>query len=227
MKTGIYKIEHIGSGKIYIGSAIDIDKRYGEHIRTLRRNTHHNRYLQHAWNKHGESQFVFDVVECTSSDILIEREQYYIDTFKVCDRNNGYNIAPTAGNSLGIKRSTETIENIRQSRLGTTLTNEHKENIGKGVSESQKYRDAMASPEFREKMRKANLGTNNPQYGKTGLDSARSRGIGQYTKDGEFVKDWISLTEAAESLKKPHANISSCCKGRLKTAYGFVWKYAD
>lgn len=39
--------------------------------------------------------------------MLLEREQYWIDTLNAC--KNGYNIAPTAGSSLGIKR-TETFK---------------------------------------------------------------------------------------------------------------------
>lgn len=227
MKTGIYKIVHKTSGKIYIGSAVDIDKRWGEHIRALRRSDHRNIHLQRAWNKYGEHSFIFGIVEYTQQDILLEREQHYLDTLNVCDTNIGYNIAPTAGNSLGIRRSDEFKEKVRQGLLGKILTNEHKENIGKGVSESQKYRDAMASPEYKEKMKVANLGDKNPMFGKYGKDHPKAKSIDQYTKEGEYIKTWDSVLVAARHLKRSHANISSCCKGRLKTAYGFVWKYAD
>lgn len=47
----------------------------------------------------------------------------------------------------------------------------------------------------------------------------------QYTKDGVFIKEWASATEASKILKLLNSPITACCKGRAKTAYGYVWKY--
>ena len=46
----------------------------------------------------------------------------------------------------------------------------------------------------------------------------------QFTKSGEFIKEWPSLCEAGRQLGI--ANICHCLKGRLKSAGGFVWRYA-
>lgn len=51
--------------------------------------------------------------------------------------------------------------------------------------------------------------------------------ITQMTKDGNFVRSWESQKSAGESLGIPSGNICRCCKGELKTAGGFVWKYAE
>ena len=48
----------------------------------------------------------------------------------------------------------------------------------------------------------------------------------QFTKDGELVKEWPSLHEAGSQLGIPPTNICQCCKGRHKSAGGFVWRYA-
>lgn len=53
-----------------------------------------------------------------------------------------------------------------------------------------------------------------------------SKPVCQYTKDGEFVQEFSSATDAAISIgKKSCSGITSCCKKKLKTAYGFIWKY--
>ena len=48
----------------------------------------------------------------------------------------------------------------------------------------------------------------------------------QFTKSGELVKEWPSLSEAYRQLGIPPTNICKCLKGRYKSAGGFVWRYA-
>ena len=54
----------------------------------------------------------------------------------------------------------------------------------------------------------------------------RSIPILQFTKDGELVKEWPSLSEAYRQLGILQSTICDCLKGRYKTAGGFVWRYA-
>jgi ribosomal protein S8 len=49
----------------------------------------------------------------------------------------------------------------------------------------------------------------------------------QYDKNGNFIKEWNSLSHAAESMYIHHSNLIACCKGRQKTSKGFIWKYKD
>lgn len=46
----------------------------------------------------------------------------------------------------------------------------------------------------------------------------------QYTLNGEFVKEWESVCEVEAAGYRP-GNVCWCCKGKLKTAYGFKWQY--
>lgn len=80
--SGVYCIINTKNGKRYIGSSKNIARRLWEHRAYLRKNYHENKHLQNAWNKYGESVFDFYVVEKCKEEILIEREQFYIDTFK-------------------------------------------------------------------------------------------------------------------------------------------------
>lgn len=54
------------------------------------------------------------------------------------------------------------------------------------------------------------------------------RPVLQYSIKGDFIKEFKSLKEAANTVgAKGYANIQSCCKGRIKSAMGFIWKYKN
>ena len=52
-----------------------------------------------------------------------------------------------------------------------------------------------------------------------------SKTVYQYTKDGQFVAKYPSLSEVERQLGYKKQSISNCCKGKIKTAYGFIWSY--
>lgn len=54
-----------------------------------------------------------------------------------------------------------------------------------------------------------------------------SKPILQYTKSGELVREWKSASDVERNLGYAHQHISSCCTGRYKSAYNFIWKYKD
>ena len=47
--------------------------------------------------------------------------------------------------------------------------------------------------------------------------------IQQFTKLGEYIRDWSGEAEIIQQLKI--YNVGSCCKGLRKYAGGFIWKY--
>lgn len=55
---------------------------------------------------------------------------------------------------------------------------------------------------------------------------ANGKPILQYTLDGILVGSYQSATEAAKKFNTWRSIISDACRGKHKTAYGFVWKYA-
>lgn len=110
-ESGIYKITNVETGKIYIGSTKCFEIRFREHIRNLRNNRHHSRYLQNSYNKHGESSFIFSIIEYCPKDVLLERELYYLNTLLKANENNhnfymlGYNVCRIPNSKLGTKMS--------------------------------------------------------------------------------------------------------------------------
>lgn len=103
MNIGIYKIENKTTGKLYIGSSLDIRKRWVRHLWDLKNNKHHSIILQRAWNKYGKDDFIFEIIEECTIDNLLTLEQKYLDEYLPI-----YNICPNAGNSYGRRDSMET-----------------------------------------------------------------------------------------------------------------------
>jgi hypothetical protein len=68
------------------------------------------------------------------------------------------------------------------------------------------------------------LGKKNPII--LGADNHRSKPVIQFSKDGLFIKRFVSVTYAARSLGGSISKISAACLGRQKTSGGFKWKYA-
>jgi len=88
--SGIYKIINTKNNKYYIGSSIDVEKRWYQHKCKLKKGKHPNRYLQSAWDKHTESAFNF-VFQSYPLDKkgLLQKEQEHLDT---CDKCLVYNL---------------------------------------------------------------------------------------------------------------------------------------
>lgn len=54
---------------------------------------------------------------------------------------------------------------------------------------------------------------------------ARRIPVVQYDKQGNVIKIWDCATTASKELNILNTNITACCKGRCKSAYGYIWKY--
>lgn len=103
LSPGVYAIVNSVNGKLYIGSsASTFSRRWTQHRHELRNGRHKNRYLQSAWNKHGEAAFKFKILCVTEPREAVEYEQAFIDLHKAADREFGYNLAAIAGSTLGV-----------------------------------------------------------------------------------------------------------------------------
>ena len=107
----VYKILNKVNSRSYIGSSVYFPQRKATHLSKLRKNIHPNNHLQNSFNKYGEDNFEFVILETCLKENLIEREQYYID-----------NNFPEYNKRL-----------IAESNLGRTykMKDEHKYKIGK------------------------------------------------------------------------------------------------
>jgi len=127
LRSGIYFIQNILTGRIYVGSAEYIAKRKATHLCTLRKGTHHNSYLQRAWNKYGEQAFRFGVLERCSPDKLCEREQWWFGHYGIGDMSKAYNLDTVARSPKGRKMSEATLKKMRAAARKRVADPAHRE----------------------------------------------------------------------------------------------------
>lgn len=221
--AGIYAIKNKSTNQMYIGSALDIYKRWSEHKKSLMLGLH-NKKLQTAWNLYGELEFEFIILENIKPNeiILLQKEQFYIDKFE-----NSYNV-----NKKAIRTNKEGKPVYQYDSFGNFI--KEFESISEaarivnikpsGIIQScNKNKLSAAGFIWRYKgdvLNKNALKTSE-------IIDSHWVSVLQYDLDGNFLKEWRSISEAATNLKVNSDSITSACVGRHKTAGGFIWQYKE
>ena len=181
---GIYKIICLPTGKIYIGSSINIDSRFKNHIWCLQKNRHRNTYLQRAWNKYRGNNFKFEIIEIIQLNSLITKEKFWIKKFKSYNRKYGFNIIePEMPPMLGRFHNQKTRLKISEKLSGIKHTKETRLKMSLASKGKKKSKTQI------ENMCKAKRGTKNPM---SKLNSWIIRIIRQLLKYGEFTQTEIA-----------------------------------
>lgn len=176
MISCVYTITNRVNGKIYVGKTNNFNYRVSKHLYTLRNKTHINSHLQRAWDKYGEDNFTFEILEEYSTDLLFAMEHYWCNILDVFNYNRGYNIKPAHPENKG-GNSQEMSEKVRIANTGKKATVEARKKmserkIGRKLSIQTRKRMSKAalgkpkSQETRNKISEAKKGVNNPMYGK-------------------------------------------------------------
>lgn len=246
MKSGIYQIINKINNHSYIGSAVSIESRFRTHKSCLKNNKHHSLYLQRAWDKYGEYNFEFLILEYVQDiPLLLKREQYYLD-----ELNPEYNICKIAGSCLGVKGT-------KESNLKKSLNHAFKGKFGKNNPTSktiyqyskegtfiQEWENAVQIQEvkgfdagnIRKSVKNRWMFYNNfwsyTYYGEFYKDVPKKndrtktkKAIIQYDLQGNLIKEWDSAKEATIFLGTKEGSLNKNLKGIAKTAYGFIWRY--
>lgn len=197
MVTGIYIIYNNINGKYYIGSTTQsFKKRFYTHKLNLNRGTHHSIKLQNAWNKYGEENFSFEVLEEYPKELCASMEQWWINMTQCYENNIGYNICSQVGSTLGYKYTEEQCNNISKALKGkfsgnkhpmwgkrrapTTLGYKHTEESLEKMKQFQRSRVRTPQEiEHWEKLLETQKGENHPRYGikLTGKDLDRVKNL--------------------------------------------------
>ena len=117
---GIYRIRNLINGKCYYGSSKNINKRWYRHKYDLRNNKHGNILLQRAWNKNGENNFIFEIIEECLLDELLIIEQKYLDLkpeYNIGKTSSGGDNLTNNPNRVKIIKKITDVNRIRLSKL--------------------------------------------------------------------------------------------------------------
>lgn len=124
-RAGVYCWTNIQNGKRYVGSSVDLSRRFSSYFSIKWLTSAVNSVINKALLKYGYSGFKLEILEYCDPKDVIEREQYYIDLLKP-----EYNVLKVAGSLYGHKHTKETINKIKaaaQNRKGPFLGKTHSE----------------------------------------------------------------------------------------------------
>jgi group I intron endonuclease len=202
---GIYKITN-PNGKIYIGQSTDIQGRWKRNYYSL--NCKEQIKLFNSLKKYGPENHIFEIIEECDFKHLDDKEIYWGTFYQVLNPKIGLNLRLGDGNGSW---GQEVKDKISKARLGMKFTNEHCINISKSKI------GYVYSKDRDSKIGNAQRGISKPNTRKPVL---------QYDLQGNFIKEWSSMSEALMFINNGKGDgVSGCCLGKQKTAYGFKWKY--
>jgi|688.fasta_scaffold441283_3 group I intron endonuclease len=210
LSSGVYMIKNIINGLVYIGSSNKMRHRRNQHFSCLRANKHSNNKLQNAFNKYGEENFFFSVLEICSENVLIEKEQFWIDFFDACKQNKGYNLEIRADRLI---RDEETKRKIS--------TNHKKHWLGKKFSAEHRKKMSENNCKFWEN-KKFN------ERHKQKISDSNKRKIMQIDQNGNIINEFFGIKEASEKTGFSEIGIQQVLtKYKRKTIYGFDFQYKE
>lgn len=208
----IYKITNDINGKIYIGKTEhSIDKRFKEHCHDRLNRKYEKRPLYAAMNKYGIEHFHVELLEETCHPE--EREVYWIEYFDSYRR--GYNATRGGDGKAYLNHQLIIDTYLRlQNIKDTAKTLQISVSAVKCVIHSNHI---VVKPSSEILLKK---------YGKP---------VMQFTKNEKYIRTFPSAKSAVIALGKlPSENnrgaishITSACKGKRQTAYGYKWKFAN
>lgn len=203
MTTGVYTITNLCNNLMYVGCTSNFETRWKKHKQDLRKRRHGNSYLQKAWNKYGEENFIFEELVTCDIEFMYSEEHYWVNMLGTHDSKYGYNIKLTHPENKNIN-SKEISERIRIKATGRKWSEEYKQ-----LFREQKL-GRIQSPSQIEKAAKG-----------------KYKPILQCSKSGELIKEWECAKLAGEMLNIFPNYISMCCNRKLQTYKGFIWRFKN
>ncbi len=169
---------------------MDIDNRKYHHLGLLRKNIHPNNHLQKSWNKYGEDNFIFYILEICNDDELDELEIHYIDFYNTTNNNYGYNLK--SGGQNGGSRYTDTSRE--------KMSKSHKDLL-KNQEEIDKLRQHSLKTWSNDVYRESRSGENHPMYGKHLSDEWKNK-ISKGNKGKKKPRTEEHQKKLTESIRK-------------------------
>ena len=154
--SGVYEIQNGITGRMYVGSSVNIRERGVQHVRDLNKGVHRCKHLQHAWNKYGSGSFVFVVLELCEVNRLVSQENAWMVSRNVF--KNGYNTYTSSATGRGYRQSIEHVRNRTMHRVGSTLPDNVRQAVSKSNAEREWTTEQRRSAQVRLSAGKAAMG---------------------------------------------------------------------
>ena len=208
--SGIYKIENLINGKVYVGKTVNLRKRYGSYKSSYYNRTERqiNSYLMSSIDKYGPTNFSFSVLEFCSIDNLSERELFWMVELESTNLEKGYNLR--LDSSTGMVAHEATREKISR-RVKEEYANGTRSAEAVGAFFSEMWKDDELKDQMRQQV----------------SESRRSFFI-QSAKDGTIIAVWNGINQIMNYNRDyKWQNVYAACNGNKKSYRGFLWKRVD
>ena len=210
--VGIYRIKNLIDNKVYIGQSKNVQSRLDGHKSCLKNNRHINTHLQNAYNKYGEENFKFEIIEECQEAKLTEREQYWIDYYGGINSNNNYNFkeASSPGKFSELSR-----QKMSKSKLGTKREKWVCEKLSKSFKGRPGYwKGKHRSNETKEKLRQLHSGKKQtPEHIKNATEARIKNGIYEKQKTDRIRASKISKALIGKNHTEEH---KQCISNSIK-----------
>lgn len=253
---GIYKITS-PSNKVYVGQSWDIEKRLQPYrtLKCKGQPKLYYSLKKYGWEAH-RFEILQELDESSSQEHLDYAECFYmtlltLDRIELLNCRGGGSKGKLTDETklllrninLGKTYSDETKEKLRKLHTGRIKSPETREKLR--IANLGKTHSLETKKKISESHKGINAGEDNYNWGQTlpqeqkdkisiarrgkynGLDHHNARSVLQFTKSGEFVREWDTITQAVKETSTDYSSIIRCCKGTGKTAGGFTWKYKE
>lgn len=163
--AGVYKFTNKKNGKVYIGKALNLRRRYSAHKHNAKKENPSS-YFYKSVKKHGLQNFYYSLIEVFPTTarefnpFLLERESFWIKIYDAANDAKGYNACEYSNDLTGCKFSEETCKKMSESRKGEknpcfgkfgashpaygyVKTEEHRKTISEALKGKPKNRESV------------------------------------------------------------------------------------
>lgn len=246
----IYKITNQKNGMVYIGSSIEVERRWRQHKEaSINEKDHHYNYpLMIAFREFGIANFTFEIIDTLSDyQTMIKAEHDWIIK-ENCIVPNGYN------------QTNKTDSPMFDPTIARKMSDTKRKKYGKRVCEIDATNNILmiwdslveaseATGLNRFKISNVCNGTRlttgnrvfrflneknqiiKPEVKVNQIQSNRitktSRRVGAYDKNNNLIQEFDSLQLAAQFCGGNSSTISAVCRGKRNSHKNYIWRYLD
>jgi len=232
----IYKLI-FPNNKIYIGQTIDFDRRMNEY-KNKSNNKKYNIVVYKAIRKYGWDNVKQEIMFTVPTEFVNELETVMIAEHNATNKKFGYNILEIGRSTIGFRHSEKTKNRIREQKIGISRSDEIRKKISKSLKgkysnsdnpmfdvhrfgKDAPFYNKKHTEESKNKIGASSKGRKHSEESK----EKQSKLITVYSKCGDFIKDFKSISKASVELKTGITSISNNLSNRSKTANGYIFKY--
>ena len=246
----IYKITNQKNGMVYIGSSVNVERRWRQHKEaSINEKDHHYNYpLMIAFREFGIANFTFEVVDTLPTwEAMIEAEHNWIIR-EDCMVPNGYNQTDKTDSPMLDPSIAKKMSDTKRAKYGKKVC--EIDNNGNIINTWLSLAEAgeetgLNRYKISEVCNGRRLTTGNRIFrfidennnliepekkinqNKTNRITKSSRKVGAYDKDNNLIKIFDSLQLAAQFCGGNSSTISAVCKGKRKSHKNYIWRYLD